>query len=63
VKHVVLRLAAGYTLDEIAAVLERDRPELRHLRLPAHVSKESVAARMRELRREIRASASGTPRA
>ena len=30
-KHIVMRLAAGYSYDEVAAQLQQAQPELRHV--------------------------------
>jgi predicted transcriptional regulator len=62
-RHVTLREAAGYTYDEIALQLQRDRPELRHLPAPSPskgCTKAWVSARARELRREIEATGAAT---
>lgn len=56
VAQIGFRLTAGYSLDEIAEILDRERPELRHLPLPARVTKSWVAVRVRELRQEMRAA-------
>ena len=58
--HVVARMAAGYTLSEVAAILERERPPLRDLTLPEHVSKGWISSRVRELRAEIRRESGAT---
>jgi len=53
VLHVSLREAAGLSLGEVTDVLNVERPEFRHLELPAKVTKAWVQARLREVRREI----------
>ena len=53
VLHCSIREAAGYSLDEVAVALDRERPELRHLELPEKVNEELGAGRLRDLRREI----------
>ena len=55
IRIISSREAAGFNLDEIAVVLDRRRPELRHLELPERVTKAWLAARMRDVRREIEA--------
>lgn len=52
IAQIGLRLVAGFSYDEIAEALERERPELRHLPLPERVTKSWVSARWRELRQE-----------
>ena len=54
--QVGLRLTAGFNYDEIAQLLNQERPELRHLPLPKTVSKHWVATRSRELRAALAAS-------
>ena len=56
VLHITEREAAGFSLDEIAPTLDRERPELHHLQLPPKVTKAWLAARMRDVRREIEAT-------
>lgn len=56
VRQVGLRLAAGFSYEEIAEILERDTPPFRHLELPLGgkpISKAWVSARTRELKVEI----------
>ena len=62
VRLITMRLAAGYTYDEIALVLDHQRPELRHLSPPAggRYTKAWVSARARELRHEIEQSGAAT---
>jgi hypothetical protein len=54
--NVVFHLEAGYSFDEIAVILDRERPELRHVELPQRVTKSWVQARLRDVRREIAAA-------
>jgi len=56
VLHIVMPLAAGYEYDEVAARLDRERPEFRHPEPPApgkSITRSWVQRRARELRREI----------
>ena len=56
---VGLRLTAGLNLDEIAPILNAERDRIRFNALPksGSISKTWITARMRELRREIEATA------
>lgn len=54
-QQIALRLAAGYSYEEIADILDRDRPPFRHLEPPVGgkpISKNWVSSRARELKRE-----------
>jgi hypothetical protein len=53
-RHVGLRLSAGFTADEVAAVLDRERPMFRHHEVPPEVKRHPLAGRaatVPELRR------------
>lgn len=53
-KQVGLRVSAGYSYDEIAEAIDADRESVRYLELPqGQITKTWVAARFRELRKEI----------
>jgi hypothetical protein len=53
VSQIGLRLVAGYSLEEIAAMIEAERPEVKNLPMPAgKVTKQWVAQRWKELRHE-----------
>ena len=58
---VALRLVAGMSLDEIAVILDEHRGRIRHNELPRadSITKNWCASRMRDLRREIEATAGG----
>jgi hypothetical protein len=58
VRHITLRAAAGFDYQEIAEQLQAARPAFRHLTVPAGkpITKLWVAARARELRREVEQS-------
>ena len=62
IKHVMVRIAAGWTYEEVAVAMERERPELRHVPLPPRgtFTKGWVAARARELRPEIERTGAAT---
>jgi hypothetical protein len=59
--HVVFRLTAGFTLDEVATMLQANPPAFRQLGVPAKgISKHWLSARMRDLRAEIRENEEAT---
>lgn len=60
-KFVVLPMAAGLTMGEVAAKLDRERAEFRHLAPPPRgvITKSWVSARLRGLRRDIAESGAG----
>lgn len=52
--QIVMRVTAGYSYDEIAELLDDHRDNIRYLELPkGPVTKTWIAARIRELRKEI----------
>ena len=53
VTQVTLRLVAGLNYQEIADELQRERPVLKNLPLPAVVSKAWVAQKQRRLREAV----------
>jgi hypothetical protein len=55
--HIAMRMSAGYTSDEIAAIVEAERERLQHLPLPRFgqpVSRAWIAAQLHDLRAELR---------
>ncbi len=54
--QIALRLTAGWSLEEVALELDRERPQLSHLELPPRVTKGWCSQRMRLLREELLAS-------
>jgi len=60
VAHVALRLTAGFEIDEVAVMCERERATFRHLALPEKpISKAWVSARMRDLKGRDRGTRRG----
>lgn len=51
--QVVLRLTAGWDLQEIADELSRERPELRNWPLPKKITRGWLSREMKQLRAEL----------
>jgi hypothetical protein len=62
VKLITMRMAAGYSYDEVALMLDAEQPELRHLKPPtdSRFTTQWVSKVHRELRAEIEQSGAAT---